>query len=196
MYFAAATPRRRGSSTGRGATSIGSTARKSKLPKSGRKRLKSASNGRALRQVAALAYRIDPEGGVQFLLMSSRETQRFVIPKGWPMKGRKPWKGAQIEARQEAGIVGEIGRKRIGQYRYWKRMDHYFALVVVNVYPLAVKRQLDDWPERHERAQKWLSPEDAALLVDEPDLGDLMIEFARHKAGPAAAGAPSPAPAP
>ncbi|MFK8253977.1 NUDIX hydrolase [Ancylobacter terrae] len=144
----------------------------------GRKRLKTASNGRALRQIAALAYRIAADGGIEFLMMSSRETRRFVIPKGWPMKGRKAWKSAQIEARQEAGVLGEIARRRIGQYRYWKRMDGFFALVEVAVYPMRVKRQLAEWPERHERAQRWLPPADAALLVDEPDLGELIRLFA------------------
>ncbi|MCK0209682.1 NUDIX hydrolase [Starkeya koreensis] len=114
--------------------------------------------------------------------MTSRETQRAVIPKGWPMKNRKDWKSAQIEARQEAGVVGEIGRKRIGQYLYWKRMDTFFALAKVSVYPLAVRRQLADWPERHERAQLWVAPDEAALLLDEPDLGALILEFAQSPA--------------
>ncbi|WP_246659542.1 NUDIX hydrolase [Ancylobacter moscoviensis] len=111
--------------------------------------------------------------------MTSRETHRVVIPKGWPMKNRKDWKSAQIEARQEAGVIGDIGRKRIGQYRYWKRLETHFALVKVSVYPLAVRRQLSDWPERHERAQMWINAEDAALLVDEPELGALIVEFAQ-----------------
>ena len=63
--------------------------------------------------------------------MTSRETQRVVIPKGWPMKNRKDWTSAKIEARQEAGVIGEIGRKPIGHYRYWKRLEGYFALVKV-----------------------------------------------------------------
>ncbi|WP_454684430.1 NUDIX hydrolase [Ancylobacter moscoviensis] len=137
--------------------------------------------------------------------MTSRETHRVVIPKGWPMKNRKDWKSAQIEARQEAGVIGDIGRKRIGQYRYWKRLETHFALVKVSVYPLAVRRQLSDWPERHERAQMWINAEDAALLVDEPELGALIVEFAqspaarrlapRRESASKAADAKAPAPA-
>ncbi|CAA0097637.1 Uncharacterised protein [Starkeya nomas] len=137
------------------------------------------ADGRPLEQVAALPFRITEDGGVDILVMTSRETHRVVIPKGWPMKNRKDWKSAQIEARQEAGVIGDIGRKRIGQYRYWKRLETHFALVKVSVYPLAVRRQLSDWPERHERAQMWINAEDAALLVDEPELGALIVEFAQ-----------------
>lgn len=151
-----------------------------------------ASDGRVLRQVAALPYRLRADGTLEILLISSRETQRAVIPKGWPMKNRKDWKSAQIEARQEAGAMGEISRKRLGQYRYWKRLDTHFALVSVSVYPFAVKRQLHEWPERHERAQVWLSPEDAALLVDETDLGGLIIEFARSRSWQKTAGSHFP----
>lgn len=140
------------------------------------------TDGRPLSQVAALPYRITPSGEVEVLIMTSRETQRVVIPKGWPMKNCKDWKSAEIEARQEAGVVGEIGRKRLGQYLYWKRLDTHFALVKASVYPLAVRRQLADWPERHERAQIWLPAEDAALLIDEPELGAILLDFAQSRA--------------
>ncbi len=156
------------------------------------------TDGRPLSQVAALPYRVTPVGEIEVLIMTSRETQRVVIPKGWPMKNRKDWKSAEIEARQEAGVVGEVGRKRLGQYLYWKRLDTHFALVKVSVYPLAVRRQLADWPERHERAQVWLPAEDAALLIDEPELGAILLDFSQSRAArllaaakPARAGRPS-----
>ncbi len=144
-----------------------------------KQKIKLATAGRVLEQVAALPYRWSAAGELEILVMTSRETQRVIIPKGWPMKNRKDWKSAQIEARQEVGVVGEIGRKRLGQYRYWKRLEAQFVLCKVSVFPLAVTRQLDDWPERHERAHKWLTAEDAALLVDEPDLGTLILEFSK-----------------
>lgn len=94
------------------------------------------------------------------------------------MKKRRDWKAAEIEARQEAGLIGTVGRKPIGDYRYWKRLQDHFALVKVVVFPLAVSRQLDEWPERHEREQRWMSPASAALLVDETDLATLITDFA------------------
>ncbi|MBS7545575.1 NUDIX hydrolase [Ancylobacter oerskovii] len=143
-----------------------------------KQRKRRAAHGHPLQQVAALAYRWSEAGRLEILVLSSRETSRPVIPKGWPIRDRKDWKSAEIEARQEAGLVGRIARKRIGQYRYWKRIDRQFVLVQVSVYPLEVTRQLEDWPERNQRMLAWLSPEDAALLVDETDLGTLILEFA------------------
>ncbi|MDF2618433.1 MAG: hypothetical protein K0S00_1092 [Xanthobacteraceae bacterium] len=139
------------------------------------------TDGRPLEQIAALPFRIAENGGIEVLVMTSRETQRVVIPKGWPMKNRKSWTSAKIEARQEAGVIGDISRKPIGYYRYWKRLEGYFALVKVAVYPLAFRRQLADWRERHERSQVWLAAEDAALLVDEPELGAIMLEFGQSR---------------
>ncbi len=161
-----------------------------------------AKDGRSLEQVAALPYRLSGAGELQVLLLSSRETHRAVIPKGWPMKNHKDWKSAQIEAWQEAGIVGDVSRKRLGQYRYWKRLESHFALVKVSVYPLAVRRQLEDFPERGDRLHVWMTPDDAAVMLDETDLGALILNFARsaewqksaHAHFPAAAVAPSPAP--
>ncbi len=148
------------------------------------------TDGRPLSQVAALPFRLGDGGGVEVLVMTSRETQRVIIPKGWPIKNRKDWKSAQIEAREEAGVIGDVGRKRLGQYLYWKRLETHFALVKVAVYALAVRRQLADWPERHERAQIWLSAEDAAMLVDEPELGALILDFAQSRAARLLAGSP------
>lgn len=136
------------------------------------------SDGRPLQQYAALPYICNPDGTLEVLVMSSRETRRAVIPKGWPMKNRKSWKAAEIEARQEAGVLGVVGRRRLGQYRYWKRLERSFALVKVSVFPLRVTRHLTDWREKHERVLFWMNPEDAATLVDEPELGELIRDFA------------------
>lgn len=133
---------------------------------------------RAVEQVAALPFRLTEDGQLEVLVQTSRATHRAVLPKGWPMKNRKDWKAAQIEARQEAGVIGEPTRTPIGHYHYWKRLQDHFELSKVAVFPLAVRRQLTDWPERNQRVQLWLSPDDAALMVDETDLGDLIRAFA------------------
>lgn len=140
-------------------------------------------DGRPLQQYAALPYVRNEDGAIEVLVMTSRDTRRAVIPKGWPMRDRKSWKTAEIEARQEAGLIGEVGHRALGQYRYWKRLDASFALVKVSVYPLCVKRQLTDWPEKHQRVQSWVSPEDAATLVDETELGELILAFAQSMNG-------------
>ncbi len=83
------------------------------------------------------------DGEIEILVMSSRETRRVVIPKGWPIRDRKSWKTAEIEARQEAGVVGEIGHRSIGQYQYWKRMPSSFVLVKVVSLPAARHPPID-----------------------------------------------------
>jgi 8-oxo-dGTP pyrophosphatase MutT (NUDIX family) len=122
------------------------------------------------RQVAALPFRYTTSGSLEVLIITSRETGRFIIPKGWPMKGRADPEAAAIEAREEAGIIGKVRRRPIGKYSYWKRLADQFRLVKVDVYPLEVTRQLETWPEKQSRQMAWLSPDKAAILVDEPQL--------------------------
>ena len=123
-----------------------------------------------LKQVAALPILPSPEGILRVLLITSRETRRWIIPKGWPMKGLKDPDAAAIEARQEAGVLGKIGKKAIGTYPYFKRLADHFDLIEVAVYPLLVTRQLEDWRERKDRTSIWLTPGLAADRVDEPEL--------------------------
>lgn len=140
--------------------------------------------GDQLRQVAALPYIRKPDGRVLVLVMTSRQTRRPVIPKGWRMKGRKDREAAAIEAFQEAGVVGKPWKKPAGKYLYWKRLPDRFALVRVHVYPLEVAEQAEDWPEKDEREFAWLTPLDAALLVDEPQLKSILRAFSQKSAEP------------
>ena len=104
------------------------------------------------KQVAALAIRRDPLHGLKVMLVTSRGTKRYVAPKGWRMKGRQDHDAAQIEALQEAGVVGRIHKKPIGFYEYWKRLSDHFELCRVKVFLLEVERQLADWKERGQTA--------------------------------------------
>jgi 8-oxo-dGTP pyrophosphatase MutT (NUDIX family) len=129
------------------------------------------------RQIAALPFRVRPDGRREVLILTSRETKRFVIPKGWPMKKKKKAEVAAIEAFEEAGVRGTVGRKPVGRYTYWKRLKDSFALIRVVVYSLEVREDLGDWPERDQRQVSWLAPADAAILVDEPGLSRIIREF-------------------
>lgn len=100
----------------------------------------------------------------------TRETGRWVIPKGWPEKGLPDWRAAEIEALEEAGLNGTIPRKPIGTYPSWKRMAEHFELVELNVYVLETDEQLADWPEKAERERHWLAVAAAAEEVLEPGL--------------------------
>ena len=87
-----------------------------------------------LAQVAALPLTIGDDGVMRVLLLTSRETKRWVIPKGWPMKGRKPYEAAAQEALEEAGVIGQAKKKPIGSYIYFKRREAHFDVCRVDVY--------------------------------------------------------------
>lgn len=130
----------------------------------------------ARQQFAALPFRDD--NGLQVMLVTSRETRRWVLPKGWPIKGLKPHSVAAREALEEAGLTGKIAKEAIGSYHYVKRMRNGAAMTCeVGVFPLTVEKQRRNWPEREQRATSWFAREDAASLVDEPGLRDLILNF-------------------
>ncbi len=127
-------------------------------------------------QYAALPVRVDAEGHVQVLLLTSRGTRRWIIPKGWPMAKLSPAAAAAREAYEEAGITGTIRDEApIGRYRYVKWIDRGRKTEIeVEVFLLHVTRQLDRWPEQAERGTRWCDPEEAAGMVEEPELAALL----------------------
>lgn len=135
-----------------------------------------AKKRRARRQYATLAYRTATE--LEVLLVSSRETGRWVIPKGWPMKGRKPHAAAALEALEEAGVTGTITKSPIGTFNYNKRLsDGDVITCTVEVYPMMVEVELADWPEREQRTRQWFSLSAAAEAVEEDTLKTLISRF-------------------
>lgn len=132
-------------------------------------------------QVGALCYKVE-DGGHMVLLITSRGTGRWVIPKGWPMKKLKPHEAAAIEAQQEAGIRGKIRRKAVGRYTYLKRLeDGRDVPCVVDLFPLEVSGMDDDFKEKGQRAAKWFSAAEAARLVQEPELRSILINFGQSR---------------
>jgi 8-oxo-dGTP pyrophosphatase MutT (NUDIX family) len=131
------------------------------------------------RQFGALPWRIGERNTREVMLLTSRETRRWVIPKGWPMKGRKPAEVARQEAYEEAGLIGQITNKRpLGSYHYEKRLAKKAILCEVRVFLFRVERQLDDWPEKNERETRWFDADDAAALVEEGGLAEIIERFA------------------
>jgi 8-oxo-dGTP pyrophosphatase MutT (NUDIX family) len=133
-----------------------------------------------LKQVAALPIDIGNDGNPYILLVTSRETKRWVIPKGWPSKKLSAPKAAAREAREEAGVTGKIDRKAVGTYTYRKVLPNSSRLIDVVVYPLWVKKQHRNWREKSERARIWATFEEAAKLVREPGLKKLFTELANE----------------
>ena len=132
-------------------------------------------------QYAALPYRIEA-GQVRILLITSRETHRWVIPKGWPMNGLKPQDAAAVEAAEEAGLIGEIEPHPLGSFGYQKRLKDGDAIAVqVIVFPFRVNDQVEFWKEQGQRTIQWFGYRTAAGLVAEPSLKRLIREFGSER---------------
>ena len=126
-------------------------------------------------QVAALCYRKGADGK-EVLLITSRGTGRWIIPKGWPMRGKDGAGAALQEAWEEAGVRrGRTDREVIGRYSYDKVQDEGWELPVETlVYPVAVEELSEEFPESDERQRRWVSPAEAANMVDEPELQEIL----------------------
>jgi len=128
-----------------------------------------------------LPYRSEgdgPETSIRILLVTSRESKRWVIPKGNAAPGLEPHAAAALEAEEEAGVIGWVCPTALGSYRYRKRRRNGASLMVdVEVFPLAVSGELGQWKESHERERRWFSLADAADAVEEPDLRELIRSF-------------------
>jgi predicted phosphate transport protein (TIGR00153 family) len=112
------------------------------------------------------------------LLVTSKETKRWVLPKGNKIKGLSRHAAAAREAEEEAGVRGAVCPTPLGTYRYRKRLSSGAALLVdVDVFPFAVTEEMADWPEASERTRRWCSLAEAMAAVDEPDLTDLLHGF-------------------
>ena len=126
------------------------------------------------KQVAAIPYRIDARGNVKVLLVTSRGTRRWVVPKGWPWPKHSNHEAARGEAWEEAGVIGVARKGRIGSYVYEKREGARSKPVKVLVYLLEVSSLARNWPEFGERRRAWFAPMRAAQAVDEPELKALL----------------------
>ena len=129
-------------------------------------------------QFGALCYRIE-DGELQVLLITSRRTKRWIVPKGWPENGLTPAQSAANEAREEAGVTGKVKQRPIGTYSYEKNMENAETLpCIVTVYALKVTKQYDSYTEQSERRRKWFGRKKAASLVADPELARLIKAFA------------------
>jgi uncharacterized protein Yka (UPF0111/DUF47 family)/8-oxo-dGTP pyrophosphatase MutT (NUDIX family) len=134
-----------------------------------------------IRQIAALPYRTEGnaiDAPVRILLVTSRESKRWVIPKGNAPAGATPHFAAAMEAEEEAGVSGPVCPTPLGSYRYRKKRGNGASLMVdVDVFPLAVNREMTSWKEQDQRERRWFTLADAADAVEESDLRDLIRSF-------------------
>lgn len=137
------------------------------------------ARGNFRHQYAALCFRRSPNSnGIEVLVITSRDTGRWIIPKGWPMKKKKPHEAAALEAWQEAGVLGRVGKRAVGRYTYLKWLDNQdVAPCIVEVFPIEVTDQKADFKEQGQRVLAWVSPDEAARRVREVELKSLLVQF-------------------
>lgn len=129
----------------------------------------------AWKQVAAIPLRWNGRGKVEVLLVTSRETRRWVVPKGWPLADRSAHEAAANEAWEEAGVRGHIHTRKVGTFTYEKRLRDEERRIKVAVFLLAVTEVAEAWPEAGERERAWFSPAKAAAAVAEPELKAILL---------------------
>jgi 8-oxo-dGTP pyrophosphatase MutT (NUDIX family) len=126
-------------------------------------------------QYGVIPIRSSAEGGVEVLLITSRETRRWVVPRGNLVLGLGPVDSAAQEAFEEAGLRGTVEPEPLGRYRYDKRRRNGIVLPAeVLLFRMRVAEESDDWPEKGERERRWFAPEAAAAAVAEAELADLI----------------------
>jgi 8-oxo-dGTP pyrophosphatase MutT (NUDIX family) len=128
--------------------------------------------------VAALCTR-KSGGKREVLLITSRDTGRWVLPKGWPMSDRSAADAALQEAWEEAGVrEARIRPHPIGTFDYDKRIDDGGTIPVrVEVFLARVDKTARDFPEADQRKRRWVRPGDAAKMVDEPGLKAMLRDL-------------------
>lgn len=129
-------------------------------------------------QVAALCYR-KTNGEKEVLLITTRGTGRWMLPKGWPMDGKTASEAARIEAWEEAGVKpAKVGRRPVGEFDYIKTHDSgWTEPCSATVYPIKVDKVKDVFPEAGQRQRKWVPLKQAAEMVKEDSLRTLLLSF-------------------
>jgi 8-oxo-dGTP pyrophosphatase MutT (NUDIX family) len=139
--------------------------------------LHGARKGEVRTQFAALCYRVK-RGKVQILLVTSRGTKRWIVPKGWPMEGKTPAESARQEAWEEAGVTGKPDGTCLGVYSYAKGVGSTDDLpCLAMLYPIGVKSLAKKYPEHGQRRRRWVSRKRAAKMVSERELSRLILDF-------------------
>lgn len=140
-----------------------------------------ASSHSAIRQAGAIPYTI-VQGQIVFLLITSRRSGRWIFPKGELIEDMTPWALAAHEAFEEAGVKGEVDTKPIGSYRTMKTLSIRRQPIVVDLYPLRVAEQLEEWPEKGQRHRHWAILPEAKRLLSDSKLTELATRLSKSLA--------------
>jgi 8-oxo-dGTP pyrophosphatase MutT (NUDIX family) len=130
-------------------------------------------------QVGAICFRTVGNGdAIEILVITTRGSRRWAVPKGWPMRKKKPHEAAATEAWEEAGVRGKVGKTTVGRYTYLKWLDDGdVAPCIVDLFQIEVDTVSDTFKERGERELAWVTPDEAARRVREIELKSILVEF-------------------
>jgi 8-oxo-dGTP pyrophosphatase MutT (NUDIX family) len=143
-----------------------------------------------IRQSGAIPYRL-VDGKLTVLMVTSRRTGRWIFPKGGLDDGVMPWVVAAQEAFEEAGVEGEVETTPIGAYRDVKLVGLRRVAIEVDLYPLRLLRELDEWPEQRDRKRNWVVLPDAMRMLSNPRMSEL-AELLALRLGSGAGAPPFP----
>lgn len=124
-------------------------------------------------KIAAVQSGVLPIAGDMVVLITTRSSGRWIIPKGYVEKGMSPAESAAKEAWEEAGIVGRVEPEPIGTYSY-RRPSGMFS---VKVYPFEVESLLDHWEEMHVRQRRVVTPAEALEMIVHDELKSLVTGY-------------------
>lgn len=149
-------------------------------PANQRLKLRRARKTEVRTQFAVLAFRreqTEKKEKIRVCLITSRGTGRWIVPKGWPMRGMSPADAVATEAWEEAGVKGEVLPQTLGLYSYDKRMARNSLPVIAVVYAMEVSKVHKTWPEAGQRKRKWVSPKKAAEKLSDRELARIVANF-------------------
>ncbi|WP_131193741.1 NUDIX hydrolase [Lichenihabitans psoromatis] len=139
----------------------------------------SRPKGSLHRQYGAVPFRFDQDGFLEVMLVTSRDTGRWIVPKGWPIAKLKPRQVAAREAWEEAGLKGRIvGTKALGRFRYMKAIEDEQPIECeLTLFALQVSKQSKSWPERRQRKTEWFGVDAAIALASDPGLRKILMDL-------------------
>lgn len=132
-----------------------------------------------VKQSAVVPFR-KRKKNLEVMLITSRDTGRWVLPKGHVEGNLSAAKSAEKEAYEEAGIKGFVHKSKIGTYEYAKSEYSEDKLCRVKVFPMEVHKELSKWPEQNERTRMWVKPKEASKLVHEDDLAAILRKLGKN----------------
>lgn len=129
-------------------------------------------------QVGAVPWRRRADGGIEVLLITSRGTGQWLVPKGGIEAKLGPVASASEEAWEEAGVRGRIDEQPVGAFTHLKSREGAHPLRCrVTVHRLEVETVARTWPERGQRKRRWFGIGEAMSAVRSPELRVILADL-------------------